>query len=126
MIGRGLGATLQADQFGLLVEAAVLERVAGNFATAREMVARADQVSDPPASSSVPQQILGMVERAAGDTKSARAAFREALRRNPRCAGTAREWAVLESEAARKLKLQVRIDNFDTVIAFRSASVPLQ
>ncbi len=116
VIGRGLGATPQADQFGLFVEAAVLERVAGNFATARQMVNQADQASDPPASSSIPLQILGMVERAAGNTKAARAAFREALQRNPRCAGTAREWAVLESEAAHELKLQVRTNRPDLVM----------
>ena len=108
VIGRGLGAAPQADHFGQLVEAAVLERVAGNPGTAREMVARADQTSDPPSSSSIPQQILGMVERSVGNTAAARAAFREALQRNPRCAGTAREWAVLESEAAHEAKLQVR------------------
>jgi tetratricopeptide (TPR) repeat protein len=108
VLGRGLGATQGGVQFGLLVEAAVLERVAGNAATAREMAGRADEASDPPRSSSIPQQILGMVERSVGHTSAARSAFRTALDRNPRCAGTAREWAVLESEAAQDLKRDVR------------------
>ena len=47
------------DSFSLLLEAATLERVAGNHGTAREMAARADEASEPPRSSSLPQQILG-------------------------------------------------------------------
>ena len=50
---------------------------------------------------------VGMVERACGNTDAARAAFNTALRRDERCAGSAREWAVLESEAAQQLAEQV-------------------
>ena len=57
VIARGLGAI--PDSFSLLLEAATLERVAGNHGTAREMAARADEASEPPRSSSLPQQILG-------------------------------------------------------------------
>ena len=57
VIARGLGAV--PDSFSLLLEAATLERVAGNYGTAREMAARADEASEPPRSSSLPQQILG-------------------------------------------------------------------
>ena len=57
VIARGLGAI--PDSFSLLLEAATLERVVGNHGTAREMAARADEASEPPRSSSLPQQILG-------------------------------------------------------------------
>ena len=54
---------------------------------------------------------VGMVERACGNTDAARAAFNTALRRDERCAGSAREWAVLESEAAQQLAEQVTTFN---------------
>jgi len=179
VIARGLGAI--PDSFSLLLEAATLERVAGNHGTAREMAARADEASEPPRSSSLPQQILGalygttspafapclrlslafaitevlgriltaqslkatlplklatrltlargvrmwvgMVERACGNTDAARAAFRTALRRDERCAGSAREWAVLESEAAQQLAEQVT--TYESSSTRHSSVVPL-
>ena len=66
---------------------------------------------------------VGMVERACGNTDAARAAFNTALRRDERCAGSAREWAVLESEAAQQLAEQVT--TFDTASNIHLSFVPL-
>ena len=116
LLGRALG--LASDDFNTLVECAVLERSAQNWAAARTFAQRA-VAQGTGAELSIPLQILGTVEKAAGRYSAARDAFRGAVQENARCAASLREWAVLELETSTHLSA-ASLAKFEEAAALRA------